>query len=310
MFANVMTHALAGLGAVVAVAVAALVLAGPAAADHKVCFPVGETGQVICRVVQDPSPKAGPPGVDGGSGGCATNGVTIPCSIPGDGTWNAAYSCYATPMNPQPALGDPLWAGHSTGTVYQCTGGQGAGFFWSAQPPPGPPSAAVLAQRAQSMLTLTRMTATSNGGPSGTTYVGLSTWLWLPSDQWHAITSPPATVGARSVTATATPVSVSWAMGDGGSAMCAGPGAPFNSADPFDPVCGYTYRVDSLAQPQTGSTPNDRYFTVQATVRWQVSWVCTGNCDQNGGRLPDMTWATTTMPLRVFQVETVVTGGY
>jgi len=100
-------------------------------------------------------------------------------------------------------------------------------------------------------------------------------------------------------------------MGDGHSIPCHGAGAPYSSSDPSHPRCGYTYRVDSSSQPQTGSSPNDRYFTVQGTVTWTISWTCTGAaCDENGGQLPDLTRKTTAMPLRVFQVETVVTGGH
>jgi hypothetical protein len=105
---------------------------------------------------------------------------------------------------------------------------------------------------------------------------------------------------------------VSWSMGDGHSTSCDGPGAPYSSSDPSNPPCGYTYRIDSSRRPQMGSSPNDRYFTVQGTVKWTVSWTCTGAaCDENGGQLPNLTRQTTAMPLRVFQVETVVvTGGH
>jgi hypothetical protein len=155
------------------------------------------------------------------------------------------------------------------------------------------------------------MTIESNGGPSHTTYVGLPTWLWLDGAQWRALTSPPATVAGESVTATATPTSVSWSMGDGHSTTCNGPGAPYSTADPTHPPCGYTYRVDSLRQPQTGPSANDRYFTVQATVTWAITWQCVGAaCDQNNGALPDVNVNAREQPLRVFQVETVATGGH
>jgi hypothetical protein len=286
-------------------------MAAPALADHQVCVTDPATGKVRCWVVHDPSPgHGGRPGGGGGNGKCQTNGMTIPCYITGDGPWDAAHQCYATPMDPPPPFGDPLWQGHTTGTIYRCTGGQGAGIFWSPTSPPGPPPAAVLAQRAETMLQLPTMKAGSNGGPSHTTYVGIPTWLWLPGEQWHTLISPPAAVGGRSVTAMATPTSVSWSMGNGSSMSCNGPGAPFSSADPNHPPCGYTYRVDSAGQPQAGPSVNDRYFTVQGTVKWSISWACTGNCDQNGGDLPALTRQTTSMPLRVFQVETVVTDGH
>ena len=67
-------------------------------------------------------------------------------------------------------------------------------------------------------LMLPTMSAQSNGGASGTTYVGLPTWLWLPAAQWRSA-SATAAVGTRSVTLTAAPVSVTWSMGEGGTAI-------------------------------------------------------------------------------------------
>lgn len=291
-----------------------LVVASPGAfaGSHQECRKVGQI--VICRVVSDPPPAKGGGGGGGSAAGkCTNTGMTIPCYIAGDGTWDAAHYCYASAMNPPPALGDPLWDGHTTGVVMRCTGGQGAGFFWSPNGGAAPPPAAVLAQRAASMLNPPKVTAASNAGtgPAATTYVGIPTWLWLPSGQWHSVKSPPAAVPGESVTATATPASVSWSMGDGHSTTCDGSGAPYSSSDPSDPPCGYTYRVDSSGRPQNGPSANDRYFTVQGTVSWTVSWTCTGAaCDENGGQLPNLTRQTSAMPLRVFQIETVVTGGH
>lgn len=288
--------------------VGAVLTSSSAYADHRVCNVDPVTQIVTCHVEHDPLPGKGHG--HGGGGSCVGgSGATIPCVGPDGSYWNAAHYCYAVPMSPPPLLGDPLWQRHTTGAIYQCLGGQGAGIFWSPKAPPGPPPAALLAQIAATRLHPPTMTAASNGGPSHTTYVGIPTWLYLARGQWHATASPPAAVPGESVTATATPTSVSWSMGNGSSTSCNGPGAPFNSADPNHPPCGYTYRVDSSRQPQTGQSVNDRYFTVRGTVTWQITWQCTGNaCDQNGGVLPDLPIKTKAMPLRVFQVETVVTG--
>jgi hypothetical protein len=292
----------------------AMVVASPSASasGHQVCRTVGQI--VICRVVNDPPPShGGNPGSGPGNGQCTNNGMTIPCYIPGDGTWDATHSCYATPMNPPPPFSDPVWGGHTTGVVMRCVGGQGAGFFWS---PNGgnaaPPPALALAQQAASQLQPPTLGVASNAGagPAATTYVGIPTWLWLQG-AWVSVTSPPAAVAGESVTATAAPTSVIWSMGDRHSTTCNGPGAPYNSADPSNPPCGYTYRIDSSRQPQDGPSVNDRYFTVQATVTWSVSWTCTGvACDQNGGVLPNLTIASPPARWRVFQIETVVTGGH
>lgn len=286
-----------------------LLRAGAALADHQVCKTNPLTGEVKCWIVHDPPPGHGGGGGGGGDRKCRYQGKIVPCYVPGDGYWDATHSCYAAPMDPQPPLGNPLWQGHATGTVYRCTGGQGAGSFWSPKSPPGPPPAAVLAQRAETMLQVPTLKVRSNGGPSHTTYVGVPTWLWI-NGGWRPLRSPPAALGGRSVTASAMPVSVVWSMGDGNSITCNGPGAPFSSADPNHPPCGYTYRVDSSQQLETGPSANDRYFTVRGTVTWEITWQCTGNCDENNGRLPAMQRPTTPTPLRVFQVETVTTGGH
>ena len=162
------------------------------------------------------------------------------------------------------------------------------------------------------MLRLPTLGAASNAGTgaAATTYVGIPTWLWLQG-RWASVTSPPAAVAGESVTATASPSSVSWSMGDGHTQVCSGPGAPYDYRDPSNPRCGYTYRVDSSRQPQDGPSVNDRYFTVTATVTWSVTWTCTGPaCDQNGGVLPDMTVTSPPVRWRVFQIETVVRGGH
>lgn len=305
---------IAKVGLVVAVMVAAaasvLVAATPAFADHQVCQTDPISQAVKCWVVKDPPPRGG--GNGGGGGQCTTNGKVIPCYIPGDGTWDAAHSCYASLMNPPPPLSDPVWGGHTTGVIMRCVGGQGAGFFWSPNGRNTPPPALTLAQEAAAELKPPALGASSNAGAGAgaTTYVGIPTWLWLQGT-WASVTSPPAAVAGESVTATATPTSVSWSMGDGHSTTCNGPGAPYNSADPSDPPCGYTYRIDSSKQPQLGSSVNDRYFTVVATVTWSVTWTCTGAaCDQNGGVLPALTIASPPVRWRVFQIETVVTGGH
>jgi hypothetical protein len=287
---------------------ASLAVAQPARADYTECQTVPGSNLVVCRVIHTPPPDHGTSGSRTGDRCRTRTGQAVPCYAPGNGYWDAAYQCYAHAVDPQPALTDPVWRGHTTGTIFACTGGQGAGSFWSPQAAPGPPPAVQLAQRAASLLRIPELTAVSNGGPSQTTYVGIPSWLWVTG--WKALTSPPAAVAGRSVRATAVPTSVTWSMGDGKSVTCRGPGAPFDPRTPSNPRCGYTYRIDSSAQPQTGPSPNDRYFTVRGSVTWAITWTCTGSCDQRGGTLPAILQQTTPMPLRVFQVETVVTGSH
>lgn len=298
------------VAALLLVLVGFTVVAAPAYADHQVCVPIAP-GVVQCHVVHDPPPTGG----GGHSGGGCTvqnNGMTIPCNGPDGSFWSAACGSYAFVLNPQPPLSDPVWKGHTTGVILGCIPLAGGGMIWVAKSPVGAPPALVLAQQAASMLRLPTLGAASNAGTGvgATTYVGIPTWLWLQG-AWVSVTSPPAAVAGESVTATASPTSVMWSMGDGNSTTCSGPGAPYDSADPSNPPCGYTYRIDSSKQPQDGPSENDRYFTVVATVTWSLTWTCTGAaCDQNGGTLPDMTMPAPAVRWRVFQIETVVTGGH
>ena len=71
-----------------------------------------------------------------------------------------------------------------------------------------------------------------------------------------------------SVTATATPVSVTWRPGDGSTVTCHGAGTPYTSADDPaapSPDCGHTYTRSSAGQPGGA-------FTATATITWDVAW--------------------------------------
>jgi hypothetical protein len=88
-------------------------------------------------------------------------------------------------------------------------------------------------------------------------------------------------VAGVSVTAVATPTSVSWSMGDGSTVTCTGAGTPFQpGTDPKapSPDCGHTYRTSSASQASQA-------FPVTATVHWTVTWSGAGQ----GGTFPDMT---------------------
>lgn len=120
--------------------------------------------------------------------------------------------------------------------------------------------------------------------PVGAQLVNLPSWLWLSQAGW-GVRSATAAVPGVSVTVSATSVSVSWSMGDGGSVTCAGPGTPYAAGvnpDASSPDCGYTYQQSSSAQP-------GQVFTVAATVRWTVAWSGAGQ----GGTFPDLTTTAT-----------------
>lgn len=254
-------------------------------------------------------------GASSGGGGCAWKGEKYPCSDVRFGYFS--NGCYYKPALPPPAPNDPVWTavGHRPsdgGAIYnvQCLplNLRGATSAWFAAPPggpPPPPPAVTLAQRAVAKLAPKALTAASNGGASRTTYVNVKTWLWAVGP-WAPLQATAA-VGTRAVTLVATPVGTRWVMGDGSVPVtCNGPGKPYDAADPNNPPCSYTYAKSSIGQPQEGPSVNDRFFHVQGSVVYSLHWTCAGSCDENAGDLPELPHNTTPMPLRVFEVQTVV----
>lgn len=303
--------------------------AGPPGGGQS-CDPY--TGVCTVIVTQPGDPRSGSSsggsggGSSSGSSGCHWGATQFPCYDAQLGWFDNEDGCYYRLADPQPPPSDPVWIGSmpGVGAVYTRTceglvytplpggggfvGAAGMSMVWLASAPPGSPvlvpPAATLAQQALAKLQLPTMTAASNGGASQTSYVGVPTWLWIEGAEWHAL-SATAAVGRRSVTLVATPTAVTWAMGDGSSTSCAGPGEPYSAVAADDPPCGYTYRVSSADQPQSGPSANDRHFTVQGSVDFALHWTCSGSCDQAAGDLPDVQRATTPLPLRVFEVQTV-----
>lgn len=156
------------------------------------------------------------------------------------------------------------------------------------------PQQLALRARAQLRLPVARMAS----NPAGTQLVNLPTWLWLDHGSWRP-RSATASVPGISVMATATPVSVSWSMGDGTDLVCSGPGTVFPAgANPqaSSPDCGHTFRRSSAGQP-------GQVFPVSATVHWAVTWTGAGT----GGTFPDLT-TTAAAAYRVAEVQALGTG--
>lgn len=165
----------------------------------------------------------------------------------------------------------------------------------AGDPQPAPPSPAQLAEIARKQLQFP--TPTIAASPSKEQLVSLPTWLWL-SGGWRPVSATVAVPGV-SVTATATPTSVTWSMGDGNTVKCAGPGTPFTAgSDPkaSSPDCGHTYNTSSKGQP-------GQAFPVSATVHWTVTWAGAGQ----GGTFPDLT-TTGTAAFTVAESQALNTG--
>ena len=290
--------------------------AAPASAAEGSGDPGPGWGSVACS--QDPSPGCT---LGAGSTGSSSGPGSAPSSSPiGDGGagGGAAGTQDTNPVQctyvrsdfqaPPPTAGgvipadagaQPLNSAETTATaspqpggawyVYQCSGnGQRDAVFrdpvWipdTAAAGPAAASPAALATQAENNLRLAP--PLMHLSPTGQQLVNLPTWLWLDAQTWAA-QSATATVPGISVTATATPRSVSWSMGDGNIVTCAGPGTAYvPSANPTSgsPTCGYTYRRSSSGQPAAA-------FTLTATVHWTVTWAGGGQ----GGTFADL--ATTT----------------
>ncbi|MGP4083867.1 hypothetical protein [Streptomyces sp. KR55] len=156
---------------------------------------------------------------------------------------------------------------------------------------------AALAEQARDQLRLPSPKIETN--PVDDQLVNLPTWLWLDRDDWGPV-SATASVPGVSVTATARPTTVVWAMGDGSSVTCKGPGTPYaagGNPKSSSPDCGHTYR-SSLAD-----RPNQAY-AVSATVHWTVTWAGAGE----SGTFPDLT-TTSTAAFRVAESQALNTGG-
>lgn len=190
----------------------------------------------------------------------------------------ASSSAQARFAQQQPTPGQPgAWY------VWQCSG---EGWRDSLYRPPiwipdgqaPAPSPDQLAQQAYNQLRLP--SPQIHASPAQTQLVNLPTWLWLDQGQWRPQTAT-ASVPGVSVTATATPQSVTWSMGDGSTITCPGAGSPFPAgADPrsASPDCGYVYHRASQGQPNNA-------YPVSATVHWTVTWSGAGQ----GGTFPDLT---------------------
>lgn len=127
--------------------------------------------------------------------------------------------------------------------------------------------------------------------PADKTYVRLRTNLWV--DGFVRVSTPPirSATDDRTVQAVATPYLVVWNVGEG-THTCTTAGAANSSA------CHYVYRRSSSNQP------GGRYH-ITATIRWRVTWSCTGNdCDIRGGTLEDLEMSSAQVPLTVSEIQT------
>jgi hypothetical protein len=290
------------LAAVIAVTAALLWAAPSALADdglvkvdcHRSATP-GCTATASSSYVSSGNTQAG-----GGSGCRDAADNPAPC-VDANLGWMGSDGCYYKQTSGDTqglaALG-PAAPGPGAWYMQTCVGsttGLGLGqLVWVPGSAPVPP--VVVARQAASQLALdSPRIATSP--PTGTEQlVRLPTWLWIDPASWQA-QHATASVPGVSVTANATPTTVTWTLGDGTTLTCRGPGTAYSAgADPAaaSPDCGHTYMRSSADQPGGA-------FAVTATVTWGITWAGGGQT----GALPALqTQAITT--LRVVESRTVI----
>lgn len=230
-------------------------------------------------------------GGDGGSGG-------RPCTyqqanIPGDPSTELVITPDVAPTS---ANKEGTWY------FYECQDPQAPGgvrsgtVFVPAGQPAVPP--AVLAQEASKFVAAPAPGIQLNPPAGSDHLVNLESWLWVDPSTWGQ-RSATASVPNESATVVATPVEVTWNMGDGNTVTCRGPGVPYNPARPPDSqhtTCSHTYRRSSAGQP------GERY-TVTATTRWALRWTATGVVTASGTLPPLLRTSTTS--LRVAEAQAI-----
>ncbi len=212
----------------------------------------------------------------GGLGaGAAPGGTQVQGAGSASGGPPPLVTCTDTPFMVTPQNADVLHAAQPSGpghwVMRTCSGPVLVPtriLTWIPNGAPAVPDPRVLAAQAVSKLTLPTPAIESSPGGGAPQTVQLPTWAWLPQAQWSQ-RSATASVPGESVTATATPISVTWAWGDGSSTVCHGPGTPYvkGVSDPAaaSPDCGHTYHQTSAGQP-------GEQVAVTATLAWNVAW--------------------------------------
>jgi hypothetical protein len=226
----------------------------------------GQSSSPQCQVTAGSGPEAGTPGTAspvGTTSGAATaaNGGTAAggCS----GTVSKQFGCV-------PA-GCTL-----TAQTVGCPIGV-AGPAAPADGAPALPAPGVLAQLAVKYLKLPDPVIRSSPAPGALQLTRLPVWLWVAANVWQP-QSKTAQVPGKAVTATATPVSAAWAMGDGTTVTCKGPGTVYAAGDnpsAASPTCGHTYDQSSAGQPGGA-------YRVTVTITWDITWQGAGGA---GGAL-------------------------
>ncbi|WP_327379190.1 ATP/GTP-binding protein [Streptomyces sp. NBC_01212] len=263
-----------------AAVVLAVVLA-PAAHANGPGGGVCGTGDVLVTVcAADNSGSSGSSGSSGGKPAAAALAASGGDSKPTD-------KCSYDRVDPPPSAGHQAWRGHdpADGSVYKvvCDSARGGVVFLpNGEEGPGAPTIdpELVARRAAASMRLEPPKVASPRAV-GTYVVGIPMWMWAtPSPSTFGPVSAFATAGGVTVTATARVTSVRWAMGDGATVTCHGPGTPYRKSQEVtsSPDCGHLYERPSYEQP-------GGRFKGTATATWTVTWTAPALGD--GGQLTE-----------------------
>ena len=269
---------------------AALAGGGPGGVNPYGNVTCGQSYAPQCQVTAGTGPSAGTPGSPGTQAGsqppagtAAGGGAAGGCQ----GTVNKTFGCVPAGCT-------------VTVQTLACPIGAAAPAAPAPGGGPAPPDPAVLAALARQTLGLPSPVIRSSPAQNALQLTNLPTWLWINPAEWVP-ESKTATVPGESVTATATPVSVTWHPGDGSTVTCQGAGTPYASADnpaAASPSCGHTYTASSAGQPGGA-------FQATATITWDVTWQGAGGA---GGALPPL-FTTAAAAFRVAESQALNTSG-
>ncbi|MFD0900733.1 hypothetical protein [Actinomadura sediminis] len=154
-------------------------------------------------------------------------------------------------------------------------------------PAPAAPATAELVQQAFSSVAFPAPVVHTS--PEGRTYVRMRTSLWV--DGFETFKTDPIGGAGQTVQGTATPVSVTWNLGEG-RLVCDDAGSRDGR------TCQYTYKRSSAGRPGGA-------YSITATITWQLTWACDGaECDAASGTLPDQSMTSAPTPLVVGEIQT------
>jgi hypothetical protein len=150
-------------------------------------------------------------------------------------------------------------------------------------------------------------------GPPLPTYPNLETWIWVPRSQWETV-SLEVNAGATTVHVEARPVRIDIDSGErdqmkyasttiDSTFSCSGPGRVWDKSlgDDAETSCGYEYMTTSSNNPAGGDD-----YRLTATIVYEGSWTCVGQCTEAGGSLGEVSGPTGTQPVVVQERQSVV----